>query len=119
MESAPEGQQEKRLIGVAIGLAALVCWDIRGSGVASDSHPRPIDRWINTLSEFVPSDSHPAWAISSMLLKIYLDHAGIRIPDVRYESTRAVSEAIADVLAARSVEATRRAEELEGKSAGG
>jgi hypothetical protein len=111
LESAPEAQQEKRLLGVAIGLAALVCWDIRGSGVASDSHPRPIDRWINTLSEFAPNDHHPAWAISAMLLKIYLDHAGIRIPEVQYESTRAVCEAIADVLAERSAQATRRAEE--------
>ncbi|MFY1824451.1 phage exclusion protein Lit family protein [Myxococcus fulvus] len=107
LEGADGAVHEKRLLGVSIGLSALVGLDIRSTGAASGTHPRSIDRLIDTLDNHTTSPDHPAWALASVLTKVYLDHAGISIPHLEFPSTRAICEAIADTLAERSAEASR------------
>lgn len=108
LDGADGAVHEKRLLGVAIGLAALVGVNIRGTGAASETHPRAFDRLIDTLSSHAASPHHPAWALASVVMKIYVDRAGIAFPDIEFESTKAVCEMIADVLADRSEAASSK-----------
>lgn len=110
LEGADGAVHEKRMLGVAIGLAALVGLSIRGTGAASETHPRAFDRLMDTLNSHTRDQHHPAWALASILMKLYMDHAGISLPQKEFASTRALCDTIADVLAERSAAASRGSE---------
>ncbi|MHB1843368.1 MAG: phage exclusion protein Lit family protein [Deltaproteobacteria bacterium] len=106
LDGATGAAHEKRMLGVAIGLTALVGLNIRGTGAASDTHPRAFDRLLDILTSHTDDPHHPAWAVAGTLMKLYMDHAGIVLPQIEFESSQALCEAIADTLAERSVAAT-------------
>ena len=93
---------DKRALGVTVALAILVALRIHMGSDAASTHPRSFDRLINTLDRHVHDPNHICWGVAIIIFKLHMDRAAIAVPEIPYDTCRAVAEAYADMLAARS-----------------
>ncbi len=88
----------KRAFGIAASLITLVGEAIRQRNLGGRSHPRAVERLVNTLDRHIPRSDHVVWGFTMGVLKLHLDNARIAVPELVYDTPRDAIEAYVEVL---------------------
>lgn len=96
----------KRALGISTSLLVLLARAIHRRRFSGTTHPREFDRLVHVLDRHVPPE-HRLWQFVALALKLHLDAAGIKTPDVPHESARACLELYVEQLAQAEVKWSR------------
>lgn len=94
---------DRRAFGLTVGLMILVGRGIHYDDHDGETHPRTFDRLFNTLGQHVLDPGHTAWGFAMAVLKLHLDHSGVAVPEVVFESPKAAVNAYVEALARSEV----------------
>jgi hypothetical protein len=79
---AAKGKQfDKRTLGVAVSLAAMVGLRLLIGSDPARTHPCSFERPINTLAAHIHDPNHQAWGLAIVILTLYLDRERIPVPE--------------------------------------
>jgi hypothetical protein len=89
----------KRSLGIAIPLEVLITKGILTGEYGGRDHLPSYDRMLQILGSFITDKNHVVWGVVIAILKLHLDAASIKTPNVIYDSFLGCAEAYANILA--------------------
>lgn len=77
---------QKQSLGIAIGFDILIAKCIHTGECGGFDHPHSFDRLISNLEKHIDYENHRVWSVLCFTLKLHLDTAGYKTPDIVYDS---------------------------------